>query len=145
MANGTLNVKNTQVIFGEDSVIIQKWIADVKGGRALDVTGITDSVLHAGHIIYTDKKGTYKPLKVSGSAYETLPSGCAYAGVLYRSLLVSEPFAAIMTEGQVNEIAAKNAVGADVPADFKTALPLIEFVTDENAGDFNDTDTTADD
>lgn len=145
MANGTLNVKTTQVVFGEDSVIIQKWIADIKGGRALDVTDITDSVLHAGHIIVTDGKGTYKPLKVNSGTYETLDSSYKYAGVLYRSLLVSEPFAAIMTEGQVNEIAAKNAVGADVPADFKTAFPLIEFVKDENAGDNTDADTTADD
>lgn len=144
MANLNLNVKKKQIVFGEDSVIVQKWIAGVKGGRALDVTGITDKVLSAGRVIITNGKGTYKPLPIKGSAYEALPEGYSYVGILYRSIRTEEAGASIMTEGQVNEIAAKNANGVDVPAAFKTACPLIEFVTDENAGTFADTDATAD-
>lgn len=144
MANLNLNVKKKQIVFGEDSVIVQKWIAGVKGGRALDVTGITDKVLSAGRVIITNSKGTYKPLPIKASAYEALPEGYSYVGILYRSIRTEEAGASIMTEGQVNEIAAKNANGVDVPAAFKTACPLIEFVTDENAGTFADTDATAD-
>lgn len=144
MANLNLNVKKKQIVFGEDSVIVQKWIAGIKGGRALDVTDITDKVLSAGRVIITNGKGTYKPLSIKAGAYDALPAGYSYVGILYRSIRTEEAGASIMTEGQVNEIAAKNANGVDVPAAFKTACPLIEFVTDENAGTFADTDTTAD-
>lgn len=144
MANLNLNVKKKQIVFGEDSVIVQKWIAGIKGGRALDVTGITDKVLSAGRVIVTNGKGTYKPLPIRGGAYDALPEGYSYVGILYRSIRTEEAGASIMTEGQVNEIAAKNANGVDVPAAFKTACPLIEFITDENAGTFADTDATAD-
>lgn len=144
MANLNLNVKKKQIVFGEDSVIVQKWIAGIKGGRALDVTDITDKVLSAGRVIITNGKGTYKPLSIKAGVYDALPEGYSYVGILYRSIRTEEAGASIMTEGQVNEIAAKNANGVDVPAAFKTACPLIEFVTDENAGTFADTDTTAD-
>jgi hypothetical protein len=144
MANLNLKVTKKQIVFGEDSVIIQKWIAGIKGGRALNVEGIIDNVLHAGRVIITDGKGTYKPLPIKDSAYDALPEGYSYAGILYRSIRTEEGGASIMTEGQVNEIAAKNANGVDIPAAFKTACPLIEFVTDENAGTFADTDATQD-
>lgn len=144
MANLNLNVKKKQIVFGEDSVIVQKWIAGIKGGRALDVTGITDKVLSAGRVIVTNGKGMYKPLPIKGGVYDALPEGYSYVGILYRSIRTEEAGASIMTEGQVNEIAAKNANGVDVPAAFKTACPLIEFITDENAGTFADTDATAD-
>lgn len=144
MANLNLNVKKKQIVFGEDSVIVQKWIAGIKGGRALDVTGITDKVLRAGRVIVTNGNGTYKPLPIKGGAYDVLPEEYSYVGILYRSIRTEEAGASIMTEGQVNEIAAKNANGVDVPAAFKTACPLIEFITDENAGTFADTDATAD-
>ena len=153
MANLNLNVEKKTIVFGEDSVIVQKFIAGIKGGRSLNVEGITDSVIHAGRIIVTDGKGTFKPLAIKTTtgtdsqpktAYDTLPEGFKYAGILYRSILTKNPGASIMTEGQVNEVAAKNANGVDVPADFKTACPLIEFISDENAGTFADTDATAD-
>lgn len=143
MANLELNVEKKQIVFGEDSVIIQKWGGDIKGGRALNVDGITDEVLHAGRVIVTDGKGVYKPLAISSDAYEALPAGYSYAGVLYRSILTKEPAASILTSGQVNEPAAKEANGASVPDAFKTAFPGIQFVSDKNAGVFADTDATA--
>lgn len=156
MANLDFNVEKKQIVFGDDSVIVQKFIAGIKGGRALNVDGITDTVIHAGRIIITDGKGTYKPLPIkttttgdTGSettttAYDSLPEGYKYIGVLYRSVLTAEAGASILTEGQVNEVAAKNANGVDVPDAFKTACPLIEFISDENAGTFDDTDAEAD-
>ena len=90
MANLNLNVKKKQIVFGEDSVIVQKWIAGIKGGRALDVTDITDKVLSAGRVIITNGKGTYKPLSIKAGAYDALPEGYSYVGILYRSIRTEE-------------------------------------------------------
>ena len=62
--NQEIQTKKTQSIFGQDSVIIQKWSGDIKGGRALDWSAVTEEVLYAGRIIITDGKGTYKPLAI---------------------------------------------------------------------------------
>ncbi len=123
-----VNEKNT-VVFGNDSIVIQKFLAGIKGGRALDVTGFSPEVINAGHIIITDGNGVYKPMPVSESAYASLPDGYSYAGILVNSILTSKPAAAIMTIGQVNEA----ALPYGVPADFKTACPHIEFIKDEES------------
>lgn len=120
------NEKET-VIFGKDNIVIQKFIAGIKGGRALDVTGVTADVISAGHIIITDGKGTYKPMPVSGASYASLPESHSYAGILVSSISTKRPSAAIMTMGQVNEAALPYAV----PAAFKTAFPAIQFIKDE--------------
>ena len=144
--NQEMQTKKTQIIFGQDSVIIQKWSGDIKGGRALDWSAVTEEVLYAGRIIITDGKGTYKPLAIESKAYKAIAeeSGFSYAGVLYRSIAKGEG-AAIMTAGQVNKIAAKAANGeADYPADFLAALPTIQLVTDEDANKFDESDATVD-
>lgn len=144
MANLDINVQKKQIVFGEDSVIIQKFDNGIKGGRALDVSAETDDVIHAGRVIVTDGKGVYKPLAVTSGNYAALANGESYVGVLYRSILKSEPAASIMTSGQVCEPAAVTANGAAFPADFKTACPKIELIKDENAGVNADTDAEAD-
>lgn len=148
MANLTLKTEKKQIVFGEDSVIIQKFGSGIKGGRALDVTDVTDTVLYAGRVIITDGAGTYKPLATTTSGgtttYGELPESYSYVGVLYRSILTDEPAASIMTSGQVCEPAAVEANGAAYPTAFKTACPKIEFIKDENAGVNADTDAEAD-
>lgn len=143
--NQELNVKKTQVVFGNDSVIIQKWNGDIKGGRALDFTEVAEDVLYAGRIIITDGKGKYKPLGITAGNYKQLSeeSGFNYAGVLYRSIPKGES-AAIMISGQVNKVAAKEANGADYPVDFLTAFPTIQLVADENANSNDEKDATLD-
>lgn len=143
--NQELKIKKTQVVFGEDSVIIQKWNGDIKGGRALDWSGVTEDVLYAGRIIITDGKGKYKPLGIESSNYKALSTeeGFSYAGVLYRSIPNGDS-AAIMISGQINKVAAKEANGADYPADFLAAFPTIQLVADENANSNDDKDTTID-
>lgn len=143
--NQELQTKKKQIVFGEDSVIIQKWEGDIKGGRALDWTDVKEDILYAGRVIITDGKGKYKPLKIESSAYVAISTeeGFSYAGVLYRSILKGDS-AAIMIAGQVNTIAAKAANGADYPSDFDTAFPKISFVTDEDANKFDETDSTMD-
>lgn len=147
--NQELKTTKKQIVFGEDSVIIQKWEGDIKGGRALDWTGVNDKVLYAGRVIVTDGKGTYKPLPIETDNYKALGTTSdplehyKYAGVLYRSILNGEP-AAIMTAGQVNKVAAKAANGADYPDAFITAMPKIALVSDEDANKFDESDATMD-
>lgn len=141
--NQDLKIDKKQIVFGEDSIIIQKWEGDIKGGRALDFTDVTDKVIYAGRVIVTDGAGTYKPLAITSGAYAAKADGFKYAGVLYRSIENGDA-AAIMTAGQVNTVAAKAANGADYPSDFAAAMPKIQFVADEDANKFDESDTTID-
>lgn len=118
-----------QVVFGNDSIVIQKFIAGIKGGRALDVTGYTESVIKAGHVIIASADGVYKPMLVSGEAYAALPESHTIKGILVSSILTSKPMAAIMTIGQVNSEALPYAV----PAGFADACPHIELIKDEES------------
>lgn len=131
MATLNLNNEKKQIVFGDDSIVIQKWISGIKGGRTLDATGFT-GVIKAGHVIITDGKGVYKPMPVSGAAYAELPGGYTYAGVLYRSISASKPAASIMTWGEVNAVAVPYAMDSILSA-FKEACPHIGFIKDEEA------------
>lgn len=126
-----LTPNKQQIVFGEDSVVIQKYISGIKGGRTLDVTGFAASVIKAGHVIIV-KNGTYAPMPVAGEAYAALPEGAAYAGVLYRSIPAAKPAASIMTWGEVNSVAVPYPMDAILAA-FKTACPHIDFIKDEEA------------
>lgn len=131
-----LSAKKEQIVFGDDSVVIQKYISGIKGGRTLDVTGYTDTVLKAGHVIITDGQGTYKPMPVTetedSAVYGELPEGYSYAGVLYRSILTASPAASIMTWGEVNAEAVPYSMDS-ILDDFKAACPHIDFIKDEEA------------
>ncbi|MCR5697762.1 MAG: hypothetical protein K6G73_12385 [Marinilabiliaceae bacterium] len=121
------------IVFGDDHVVIPKYIAGIAGGRTLDVTGITDTYLKAGHVIIRQTStGTYKPLGVTSGAYVALPEGHTYAGILATTVLTSNPSAPIMTNGQVNETASPYPV-ASIKAAIVAALPTIQFVKDEEA------------
>ena len=126
-----LSPKKSAVVFGEDSIVIQKYISGIKGGRTLDVTGFAENVIKAGHVIIV-KEGKYMPLPLSREAYAALPEGAAYAGVLYRSVLAAKPAASIMTWGEVNEVAVPYPMNTILAA-FKTACPHIDFIKDEEA------------
>lgn len=132
MAKLDLVKEKKQVVFGDDSVVIQKWISGIKGGRTLDVTGFGENVIKAGHVIITDGKGTYKPMPVSGEAYGALTEGHTYAGVLYRSIASDSPAASIMTWGEVNIEAVPYPMD-DILEAFKAACPHIDFIKDEEA------------
>lgn len=121
--------EKAQVVFGNDSIVIQKFIAGIKGGRALDVTDFSADVIYAGHVIITDGNGVYKPLGVSEGAYAALTEGYSYAGILVSSISKSRPMAAIMTIGQVNS----EAVPYAIPDGFAAACPRIEFIKDEES------------
>ncbi len=126
MPTATLNRESVQVNGGNDSIVIVKAIADIPGGRVLDVSGVDadTQVIKAGHVLYQTKAGDIAPLGVSGSAYAALPEGGSYVGVLKVSVLVTDPRAAILTIGQVNAAASPYPVTDEI----KTALPHIQFL-----------------
>ena len=131
MTVANLNNEKEQIIFGDDSIVIQKFISGIKGGRTLDVTGFTDKVIKAGHVIIP-KLVVYKPMPVADGKYSALPEGQNYAGVLYRSILATKPLASIMTWGEVNDV-AKPFEMTDILDAFKAACPHIDFIKDEEA------------
>ena len=133
MTKANLSNEREQIVFGDDSIVIQKYISGIKGGRTLDVTGFTDKVIKAGHVIIRkDSDGIYKPMPVANDAYTALPEGYSYAGVLYRSIRTAKPFASIMTWGEVNDVAKPYDMTAILAA-FKTDCPHIDFIKDEEA------------
>lgn len=77
MAILNLNTKKAQVNFGKDDIITQKWIAGIKGGRALDVTDYPVDVIFAGTPVIV-KDGAYKPFPLAESG-ENLPTAAATA------------------------------------------------------------------
>lgn len=110
---------------GNESKVIIRDLADVPGGRALDVTGITNEVIKAGTIIkHNTATGEYAPLGVSAGAYVALAANEEYAGVLKATVLTKKPAAAILTVGQVNAA----ALPVPVTAAIKSGLPQIKFI-----------------
>ena len=128
MSGTTANLNNdTQVANdGLDAIVIQKDLADIEGGRTLDCTDsslASLTVIKAGHVIVKTSAGVYKPLNISGTGYGSIGDDTA-VGVLKKSVVKAQPFAAIMTIGQVNA----NACPYTVDATIKSALPHINFV-----------------
>ena len=65
-------------------------------------------------------------------AYDTLPTGASYEGILYRSILTEKPAASILIDGVVNDKVMKIKLGS-IEADFKAACKHIIFNHDEEA------------
>lgn len=147
-----ISQKKVGIDFGSyDSIVIKKHITDIEGGRTLDVTGFPEDVILAGHVIISkvanDEK-VYLPMPVKqvlvdnepavdeeGNkvyAYDTLPEGASYEGILYRSILAEKPAASILIDGVVNDEVMKIKLGA-IESAFKAACPHIIFNHDEEA------------
>ncbi|MBO7617341.1 MAG: hypothetical protein J6T22_09060 [Bacteroidales bacterium] len=124
--------KSTAITF-EDDIVIRKFIGGLEGGRTLDCTGFPEKVVKAGHVVIKLASGNYAPMPITSSnAYDSLPSGASYAGILYRSVSVDNPSASILTNGEVNPKAVPYAMDSIMSA-FKSACPFIEFESDENS------------
>lgn len=116
--------------FGKDPIVIRKYIAGIKGGKVLDVTGFTEDYIRAGHVIVRDKTNdTYKPMPVSSGAYGSLPSNCEYVGVAVSTKSVKEPFVSIMHTGVVNDEASPYPLTSILSA-LKSAVPTLVFEHD---------------
>ena len=115
---------------GNDTIVVQKVLEAIPGGKTLDVSGFTPDVIPAGHlIIEEDSTGVVKPMPISGSNYGSLPAGHSYKGVLISTILKSKPFAGIMVRGTVNKNASYYGIASVLTA-VKAALPLIRFTQD---------------
>lgn len=127
---GNLDVERTTILNGLDSVVIRNYVAGIKGGRTLDMTGFAGSAIEAGHVVIRETAtDTYKPMPVSGEAYASLPSGHEYVGVVVASQPADKPFVGIMYDGEVNDVACPYSVEA-IKAALKTALPKLSFMHD---------------
>lgn len=125
MAEVNLNRKDYLVDDGNDSIVIISDLADIPGGRALDVTAWEGDVIRAGHIIKrTTATDTYAPLGVTGDNYDALSGGEEYAGVLKCSVTKDSPAASILTVGQVNAAASPYPITEDIAS----GLPQIKFL-----------------
>lgn len=130
--NANLSAKQTSVAF-ENDVVVRKFIGGLEGGRTLDCNGFTPDVVKAGHVIIKLASGNYAPMPITASnTYDSLPSGAAYAGILYRSVTKENPSASILTNGEVNPKAMPFAIDSILSA-FKSACPFIQFESDENS------------
>lgn len=130
MAVANLRNDPTGIITGNDNIVIVNHFDGIRGGRTLDVTGFTQKIINAGHVII--KAGDkYKPMPLNekGDAYGALPESASYVGYLVASIPTNRPFAAIMTRGTINPKAAPFSMDA-ILATIKTALPLIDYQED---------------
>ena len=129
-----LTPKKNQVVFGDDSVVIQKYISGIKGGRTLDVTEVYEKVIKAGHLIIKNvETGVYKACPVATDIFRQPAESWKYVGVLYRSIPVSNPAASIMTMGEVNEAAMPFQFAEGAKEAFLKDCPHIVFIKDEEA------------
>jgi len=63
-----LNNVGQDIITGNDSIVIVENFETVRGGRTLDVTGFTPTVINAGHVLIKETSTkNYKPMPVVGS------------------------------------------------------------------------------
>jgi len=128
--NASMNNEPEKIQEGFDSIVIRQYIAGIKNGKTLDVTGFTPTVIKAGHvIIYDTVNDVYKPMPLSGAAYSSLPANHVYAGVLAASVLTKRPIAAIMYAGEVNDVASPYPVDS-IKSAICTALPMLVFKHD---------------
>lgn len=125
MAITNLNRDNYLIDDGNDYKVIVRDLADVPGGRSLDVSNWSEDVIRAGHIIkHNTTTDEYAPLGVSSGAYASLAEGEEYAGVLKVSILKDKALAAIMTMGEVNAAVAPYPITSTIAA----GLPQIKFL-----------------
>lgn len=83
MATVNLNNEPQNIITGNDNTVIVGVIDTVRGGRSLDVTGFSPTIINAGHVvIIEDSTKEYKPMPVVGSGgvqtLGTLTAGSGY-------------------------------------------------------------------
>lgn len=128
MAKANLIRDSHEIEDGLESIVVVNCLGDIPGGRTLDVTSMpsTMKVVKAGHVIIKSNTGVYKPMPLNegGTAYASLPSNHSYVGVLKASVSVSDPRAAILTMGQVNQAACPFTV----PDGAKSALTHIQWL-----------------
>jgi hypothetical protein len=112
--------------FGNDPVVIRHIVGAIAGGKVLDTEGYEGDYIKAGQVVIR-KDDEYKPLPVKDGAYEALPDGYEYAGIVIATKPVKEPLVAILYSGEVNDEAVPVPLTAELKAAIKTAIPTLVF------------------
>lgn len=123
------------LVSGNEGVVIRKCLHDIAGGRTLDFSDFALEKIQSGHVVIKTSDGNYAPMPVStgeNPTYAALPEGATYAGINKHYVLKTNPEAAIMTVGAVNETLLPYPM-TGIMADFKAACPGITFEQDEEA------------
>lgn len=134
-AQANLNNDGVRIDSANDSIVIRRYGAGIIGGRTLDMTGFPadKGCIRAGHIVIRNSSDDtdYKPmpLNAAGDAYDSLPDGYEYAGVVVATKPIDYPLVGIMYEGEVNDVASPYSV-ASIKSDLKSALPGLVFMHD---------------
>lgn len=119
------------VIDGNDSIVIRQCLSSIVGGRTLDMSGFPDKFVKAGHIvIYEKETDTWKPMPVKDGAYDALPQGHEYKGVVIATKPAARPMVGIMYRGEVNDKALPYPLTVTMRTALATALPHITFTHD---------------
>ncbi|WCM42397.1 hypothetical protein MG290_01635 [Flavobacterium sp. CBA20B-1] len=113
---------------GNDTIVIPRVMETVIGGRTLDTTGFTPEIIKAGTVVIKeDSTGDHKPMPLNSNAdaYEALPAGHSFVGVVISTVDAKKPFVGICVRGTVNEIASPYPPTTAI----KNGLaPLIRFI-----------------
>lgn len=135
MAVSTLSKEKTYVGDGNDSIVIVNDLGDVPGGRTLantksaDADGNDIDYIPAGVPVFMDEDGEfYAYIHGLGNGNEVDPSDAMPIGIIKKSVLLSDPRAAIMTIGQVNGAAMQGGSDSEYVGDLKEYFPRIEFL-----------------
>lgn len=125
-------MSTSPVEYHNDPEVIRSFIDTVKGGVVLDTTGYSAEYIKAGHVIIKtteEGKDIYKPMPLSGEAYDSLPASHVYVGINIHTIPTDEPFAAVLTIGEVNDKLVPYSMDSIIAA-FKSAVPTINWAHD---------------
>lgn len=132
MATANLANEVEQFSTGLDSILIRRKGGRIIGGCVLNLTDWDGDVVKGGHVVIskeTDGITEYKPCPVSGNAFAAAPEGYEYAGVLVRTIIKSDPRAAVQYDGEINDKAMPYSI-ENIKDALKTAFPSLYFKHD---------------
>lgn len=132
MGTSDLNFNSESFDDGLESVLIRRKGGRIIGGRTLNLTGFTDEVIKAGHIIIksTTDDNDWRPMPVSNGVFGTLTTGFEYAGILVRTITAKDPRAAIQYDGEINDKVMPYPLTSTLKSALKAALPSLYFMHD---------------
>lgn len=116
MATTNLNKDDIQIDFSNDSIVIMKNMETIPGGRTLDVSGFTPTVIKAGHVIIEkDSDGELLPMPLAlDEGIEAI--GDIVEGVSY-------------TNGAYTDVPLTGGSGSGATADITVAGTVVTVVT----------------
>lgn len=111
---------------GKDAVVIVNVVTTKPGGASLDVTGFAPTSIGAGHVVIKETAtGLYKPLGITSGAYDSLPLGHTFEGVVIGTVATTKPMVGILYSGTVNKAASPYPVTSTIETAFKGSIKFI--------------------